>query len=34
MGDTLLEGSQAPAARPSDQGSVEVKTLEWLEVAA
>jgi hypothetical protein len=26
----LLEGSQASPARPSDKGSVEVKTLGWL----
>jgi hypothetical protein len=34
MRDTLLEGSQAPPACPSDKGSVEMKTLGWLEVAA
>jgi hypothetical protein len=30
----LLEGSQASPVRPSDNGAVEVKTLEWLEAAA
>jgi hypothetical protein len=29
-----LEGSQASPVRPSDKGSVEVKTLEWIEAAA
>jgi hypothetical protein len=27
----LLEGSQVSPARPSDEGSVEVSRLEWLE---
>jgi hypothetical protein len=30
----LLEGSQASPTHPSDKGSMEVKTLEWLEVVA
>jgi hypothetical protein len=30
----FLEGSQASPARPSDKGSVEVKTLGWLEAVA
>jgi hypothetical protein len=29
-----LEVSQASPVRPSDKGSVEVKTLEWLEAVA
>jgi hypothetical protein len=28
----LLEGSQASPACPFDNGSMKVKTLEWLEV--
>jgi hypothetical protein len=31
---TLLEGSQASPARPSDMGNMKVKTLEWLKVVA
>jgi hypothetical protein len=30
----LLEGSQASPNHPSDKGSVQVKTLEWLDVVA
>jgi hypothetical protein len=29
----LLEGYQASSTHPSNQGSVKVKTLEWLEIA-
>jgi hypothetical protein len=28
-GGRVLEGSQASPVRPSDKGSVKVKTLEW-----
>jgi hypothetical protein len=30
----LLEGSQASPACPYDKGSVEVKTLKWLEAVS
>jgi hypothetical protein len=30
----LLEGSQASNSRPSDKGSVKIKTLRWLEALA
>jgi hypothetical protein len=30
----LLQASQAPPACPSDKGSMDVKTLKWLEARA
>jgi hypothetical protein len=30
----LLEGSQASPTCPSDEGSVKVKTVEWLEAVS